>query len=110
MKESPAMVFMRDDFGRRSGLDRRQNRESLPHNEERRDIERRKQNRRASSDRRSGMERRRQHSETSGVFWSISDPGSLIPSKGFPVCVVGPDRRNGKERRSGVDRRDFMIL
>ncbi|OPX38079.1 MAG: hypothetical protein B1H13_11830 [Desulfobacteraceae bacterium 4484_190.3] len=29
---------------------------------------------------------------------------------GMPVCVIGPDRRSGKERRSGFDRRDFMIL
>jgi hypothetical protein len=55
------------------------------------------------------MERRRQSGETSGVFWSITEPGPLGPPRGTPVCVVGPDRRH-EERRSGFDRRDFMVL
>ena len=111
MQKSSVIQFVRDDFGRRSGLERRQNRQSACHDERRRGLERRKTDaRRSSSGRRSGMERRLQSGETSGVFWSMTEPDPLGPPKGTPVCVVGPDRRNGKERRSGFDRRDFTVL
>jgi len=111
MNQHPARVFIRDDFGRRSGLDRRRNPEFPTGDEKRKGVERRKQTRRrASSDRRSGVERRRESSADSRVFWSITDSGPLNLAGDIPLCVIGPDRRNGKERRTGFDRRDFMVL
>jgi hypothetical protein len=111
MNRHSEKIFIKDDFGRRSGLDRRRNPELSTGDEKRRSVERRNQNRRRSpSERRSGVERRREISASPGIFWSITDPELLNPAGGIPVCGIGPDRRNGKERRSGCDRRDFMVL
>ncbi|RLF60935.1 MAG: hypothetical protein DRN37_01840 [Thermoplasmata archaeon] len=110
MSRHVVRIFISDDFGRRSSLERRQDR-LFPHaDEKRKGVDRRKGTRRILVDRRSGIERRREITADSRIFWSITDSGPLHTVDGMPVCVIGPDRRSGKERRSGFDRRDFMIL
>jgi hypothetical protein len=62
-------------------------------------------------DRRNGDDRRKQRRGEKDPFWLPDlDDASQLDNRGQPVCIVGPDRRNGRDRRCGVDRRDFLVL
>lgn len=112
MKDGITVISLRDNFGRRSGLDRR--RKAGP------DL---KMERRTSKDRRSSIDRRRGHDRRGGTERreeaDFKKPEFLPPNKdhipildegGHTVAFVGPGRRTGRDRRNGVDRRDFLIM
>lgn len=88
MEEDIQVININDNFGRRSGLDRRQIFDPAPQKEKRGGGERRiVKDMRSGLDRRSGVERR----------------ASIEADR-------DPEHRNGKDRRSGQDRRDFLML
>lgn len=87
MAEDRKVISFKDDFGRRSGVNRRRSSISIS-KEERADRDRRNGN-----DRRSGSERR-----------------CIVDRRAHTKIHSGPGRRSEQERRSGIDRRDFMIF
>ena len=112
MKDGITVISLRDNFGRRSGLDRR--RKAGP------DL---KMENRIGKDRRSNIVRRRGHDRRSGIarrgetnfkkakFLPLNkDHIPVLDEEGHAVAFVGPGRRTGRDRRSGVDRRDFLIV
>jgi hypothetical protein len=89
MEEEIKVINIEDNFGRRSGLDRRHISGSTPQKEKRGGKKRRiVKDRRSGLDRRNGLERR-------------------APS---PESDHGPENRTGRDRRSGRDRRDLLLL
>ena len=105
MTASGVAIYPRDNFGRRSGLDRRSMRSKWAGDERRKVTERRQQNdRRESDDRRVQSERRFGDIEIPEMFLSTGETDRPVFTR------EDPDRRAGRQRRSGVDRRDFLIL
>jgi hypothetical protein len=112
MKDGITVISLRDNFGRRSWIDRR--RKTSP------DL---KMERRVSKDRRSSIVRRRGHDRRGRIerrgeadfkkakFLPLNkDNIPVLDEEGHTVAFVGPGRRTGRDRRSGVDRRDFLIM
>jgi len=112
MKDGITVINLSDNFGRRSGIDRRMKASTNF-----------KMERRIGKDRRSGVVRRRRHDRRCGIdrrgvadFKGAAflphkkDHIPVMDGKGHTVAYVGPGRRTGRDRRSGVDRRDFLIL
>lgn len=94
MTEYTVEFNLRDNGGRRSGIDRRRF-SYTSHIPERR----REQDRREASDRRSGEDRRCGDDRRSG-----------IDRRSYEEMRIGSlGRRKNGERRSGEDRRDFTI-
>jgi hypothetical protein len=87
LREDVLVINLSDNFGRRSGVDRRQ--ASHPY-----DMERR----RAGTDRRSVIDRRFRLERRNG--------GERRNSKRLSF---GMDRRNGRDRRSGHEQMDLMM-
>ena len=94
MDNARVVFTLREDEGRRSGIDRRQI-SYAGHIPERRSGKdrRRELDRRGKSDRRGGEERRT-------YMMHIDDV----------IARFGEDRRKSSDRRTGEDRRDFMVL
>jgi hypothetical protein len=104
MKDGITVISLRDNFGRRSWIDRR--RKVLP------DL---KMERRISKERRSSIvsriERRGEADFKKAKFLPLNkDHIPVLDEEGHTVAFVGPGRRTGRDRRSGVDRRDFLIM
>jgi len=112
MKDGITVISLRDNFGRRSGIDRR--RKTSP------DL---RMEKRISKDRRSSIVRRRGHDRRSWIqrrgeanfkkakFLPLNkDHIPILDEEGHTVAFVGPGHRTGRDRRSGVDRRDFLIM
>ena len=111
MTASGVAIYPRDNFGRRSGLDRRSMRSKWAGDERRKVTERRQQNdRRESDDRRVQSERRFGDIEIPEMFLSTGETDHPVSTREDPVALEKTDRRAGRQRRSGVDRRDFLIL
>ena len=94
MTDAHVVFSLRENGGRRSGIDRRQI-SYAGHIPERRSGKDRRSSsdRRSKSDRRGGEERRT-------YMMHIDDV----------IARFGLDRRSGTDRRTGEDRRDFMAL
>jgi len=88
MEDDVKEVSFRDNLGRRSGLERRQDGNESVSIERRQAPERRRSagDRRTGGDRRDGIERRQKF-------------------QGIEI----EDRRSGSDRRSNIDRRAFLI-
>ncbi len=112
MKDDITVINLSDNFGRRSGIDRRRKvspdlkMEKRTSKDRRRSIVRRK-----GHDRRSGIARRVETDFKKAKFLPLNkDHIPVLDEKGHTVAFLGPGRRTGKDRRSGVDRRDFLIV
>lgn len=95
MKGSHSAMYISDNFGRRSGLERRKCRVRPQDGEKRKSSDRRRHSpeRRTPSDRRMRIKRRQRAAEKSGIFWSFADKElSTLPGD-VPICIFGPDRR-----------------
>lgn len=111
MTVSAMGIFIRDNFGRRSGVERRLTRLQYVGDEVRKGRERRQgSDRRSPFDRRILSDRRSGATESPGMFWFSTNPDPLSSPLENPFCVIGPNRRSSQQRRSGIDRRDFLIV
>jgi hypothetical protein len=112
MKNGITVISLSDNFGRRSGIDRRRKVNPDLKMEKRISKDRRSRIvRRRGLDRRGGIERRGEADFKKAKFLPLNkDHIPVLDEKGHTVAFVGPGRRTGRDRRSGVDRRDFLIL
>jgi hypothetical protein len=112
MKDGITVISLRDNFGRRSWIDRR--RKVLPDLKMERRISKERRSsivRRRRDDRRGSMERRGEADFKKAKFLPLNkDHIPVLDEEGHTVAFVGPGRRTGRDRRSGVDRRDFLIM